>query len=102
METNLNLNTGIVPNSTNIKAAEEKKETNISSEPDNTDKEDFMQLLITQLQHQDPLKPLENQDFLAQLAQFNALEELKKINNQMAALVELQKVQEPEESKGTE
>jgi flagellar basal-body rod modification protein FlgD len=35
----------------------------------------FLQLLVTQLQHQDPLDPLSNEDFLAQLAQFQTLQE---------------------------
>ena len=36
--------------------------------------EDFMRILLSQLQFQDPLKPVDNQEFVAQLAQFSALE----------------------------
>lgn len=36
--------------------------------------EEFLQLLITQLRYQDPLEPVDDRDFLAQLAQFTALE----------------------------
>ena len=39
-------------------------------------KEDFLRLLSTQLRHQDPIQPVKDQEFLAQLAQFNALEQL--------------------------
>ncbi len=35
----------------------------------------FLQLLVTQLQNQDPLEPLSNENFLAQLAQFQSLQE---------------------------
>ena len=35
----------------------------------------FLRLLVTQLQNQDPLEPLGNEDFLAQLAQFQSLQE---------------------------
>ena len=35
----------------------------------------FLQLLVTQLQNQDPLDPITNEDFLTQLAQFQSLEE---------------------------
>ena len=35
-------------------------------------RDDFLQLLVTKLQHQDPLKPMEDSDFIAQLAQFFA------------------------------
>lgn len=46
----------------------------------------FLQLLITQLQNQDPLQPQENGEFLAQLAQFSSLESLQQIRDDMAAL----------------
>jgi flagellar basal-body rod modification protein FlgD len=46
----------------------------------------FLQLLITQMQHQDPLQPQENGEFLAQLAQFSSLESLQQIKDDMAAL----------------
>ncbi len=36
--------------------------------------QDFLQILLTQLQFQDPLKPVDNEQFVAQLAQFSALE----------------------------
>jgi flagellar basal-body rod modification protein FlgD len=35
---------------------------------------DFLQIMLTQLKFQDPLKPMDNQQFVAQLAQFSALE----------------------------
>jgi flagellar basal-body rod modification protein FlgD len=46
----------------------------------------FLQLLITQMQNQDPLQPQENGEFLAQLAQFSSLESLQQIKDDMAAL----------------
>lgn len=38
-------------------------------------REDFLRLLIAQLQHQDPLNPVENQEFVAELATFSSLEQ---------------------------
>jgi flagellar basal-body rod modification protein FlgD len=44
-------------------------------------KDDFLRLLITQLRHQDPLNPLDQNEFLSQSAQFTALEELQNIGD---------------------
>jgi flagellar basal-body rod modification protein FlgD len=43
----------------------------------------FLQLLITQLKYQDPLSPIEDTEFIAQLAQFSALAELQKLNEHL-------------------
>ena len=42
-------------------------------------KDDFLRLLVTQLQNQNPLNPLDQNQFLSQTAQFTALEELQNI-----------------------
>jgi len=47
---------------------------------DSLDQSDFMQLLIAQLQNQDPLNPMDSSQFAAQLAQFSSLEQLTQIN----------------------
>ncbi len=44
-------------------------------------KNDFMKLMIEQLKHQDPLSPMESQEFAAQLAQFTSLEQLSNLNS---------------------
>jgi|WetSurMetagenome_2_1015567.scaffolds.fasta_scaffold278189_1 flagellar basal-body rod modification protein FlgD len=48
----------------------------------------FLQLLVTQLKNQDPLNPMDNQEFLAQLATFNSLEQLISINQNITKLVD--------------
>jgi flagellar basal-body rod modification protein FlgD len=48
----------------------------------------FMKLLTTQLANQDPLKPQDNGEFIAQLAQFSSLEKLTSIETSMKALSE--------------
>jgi flagellar basal-body rod modification protein FlgD len=47
-------------------------------------KQDFLELLVTQLQHQDPLQPMEDKDFIAQMAQFSSLEQMQNMNNSVA------------------
>ena len=49
-------------------------------------KEAFLTLLITQLQHQDPLNPADSTEFTAQLAQFSSLEQLSNVNENLNAL----------------
>lgn len=53
----------------------------------NLGKEAFLTLLVTQLQNQDPLKPMEDKEFTAQLAQFSSLEEMKNISKSVDSLV---------------
>jgi flagellar basal-body rod modification protein FlgD len=51
-------------------------------------KAEFMTLLLTQLQHQDPMNPLEAHEFAAQLADFTSVDELGQINQALAYQLE--------------
>lgn len=53
-------------------------------------RDDFLNLLVTQLQYQDPLNPMDSTDFTAQLAQFSSLEQLTNMNDQLTALTDTQ------------
>jgi len=47
------------------------------------DKDAFLRLLITQLANQDPTNPIEDREFIAQMAQFSSLEQMVNISKQM-------------------
>ena len=49
--------------------------------------QDFLRILLTQLNYQDPLKPMDNQAFMAQMAQFTALEQTQRLNDKVEQLV---------------
>lgn len=48
---------------------------------------DYMNLLITQLQNQNPLEPLDNNEMASQLAQFSQLQQLETMNNSFAEVL---------------
>jgi flagellar basal-body rod modification protein FlgD len=52
--------------------------------------QDFMKILLTQLTYQDPLKPMDNQAFMAQMAQFTSLEQSQRLNDKVQQLIENQ------------
>ncbi|MGB9779300.1 flagellar hook capping FlgD N-terminal domain-containing protein [Caldanaerobacter sp.] len=49
-------------------------------------KDDFLMLLVTQLKNQDPLNPIDDKEFLAQLAQFSALEQMQNLNESFTSV----------------
>jgi len=63
--------------------------------PATTEKKDplgrdaFLQLLVTQLEHQDPTQPMDDSQFLAQLAQFSSLEQLQSVNTKLDTIAGL-------------
>jgi len=54
------------------------------------DKEMFLQLLVAQMRYQDPMNPTDSSEFLAQSAQFTALEKMQQVADQTLQLVNLQ------------
>lgn len=54
------------------------------------DRSDFMTLFITQMQHQDPLEPMDSTEMASQLAQFSNMEATMKMSDNMEKLLEYQ------------
>ena len=52
--------------------------------------DDLLQVLLTELTHQDPFKPVENKDFMAQIAQFASLDSSQQLNQNIVQLLALQ------------
>lgn len=50
-------------------------------------KDAFLQLLITQLQHQDPTNPMDDREFISQMAQFSSLEQMQNMTKAMELLL---------------
>jgi flagellar basal-body rod modification protein FlgD len=52
--------------------------------------QDFLSVMLTQLRFQDPLKPMDNQEFLAQMAQFSSLAQSQQLNDKVDTLLSIE------------
>lgn len=52
--------------------------------------QDFLKILVAQLGNQDPLKPMDNTEFVTQLAQFTALQQTQETNDKLGSLLAAQ------------
>jgi flagellar basal-body rod modification protein FlgD len=52
--------------------------------------QDFIKILMTQMTYQDPLKPMDNEQFMAQMAQFTALQQTTDLNTNLVQLIQNQ------------
>lgn len=59
---------------------------------DSLGKDAFMKLLVSQLRYQNPLEPMDNRDFIAQLSQFSSLEQLTDLRETFDASLQQQKM----------
>ena len=66
-----------------VKSSSEKKE---QANKSTLGQEDFLKLMTTQLQNQDPFAPMENGDFIAQMAQFSTVTGITEMSNNLKAL----------------
>jgi flagellar basal-body rod modification protein FlgD len=61
-----------------------------ASQSSNIGIQDFLKILTAQLNNQDPLKPVDNQEFVAQIAQFATLEQSRQLNDKVDSLLTAQ------------
>jgi len=63
---------------------------NRSTPSNNLGKDAFLKILMTQLQNQDPLNPMEDKDFIAQMASFSSLEQMTNLNQTFTKFIDSQ------------
>jgi flagellar basal-body rod modification protein FlgD len=61
--------------------------TNATSPASSLTMQDFLKVLLTQLTYQDPLKPMDNQEFMAHIAQFTSLQQTAELNGNVQLLI---------------
>lgn len=85
---------------TGIVASTPAASTTLSPQPGSTSgsqmpgKDLFLKLLVAQLQHQNPLQPMDDQTYITQLAQFNAVEQMQKMNANIETFSATQSIME--------
>ena len=87
MSININNALSLATSSTSTTQPSTSATTNAMQSPDENS---FLTLLVTQLKNQDPLAPQDSSQFVAQLAQFNSLDQLISINKGIGQLVNKQ------------
>lgn len=73
-------------NNPNTILSTEQQKQKAQKSNDMLGKDDFLKLMITQLQWQDPLSPMDDKESIAQLAQFSALEQMTNLNTSMLTM----------------
>ena len=69
--------------STSTAATAAQTSPTVTAPGGNMGKDEFLQLLVTQMRNQDPMDPMKGEEFAAQLAQFSSLEQLIGIQDQL-------------------
>jgi flagellar basal-body rod modification protein FlgD len=64
-----------------------KNQTNVRVPSNELGKDDFLKILMTQIQNQDPTNPMEDREFISQLAQFSSLEQMMNMSGAIQDLV---------------
>ncbi len=63
----------------------EKSAAQVANKSSELGKNDFLELLVTQLRYQDPMSPMDDTQFISQMATFSSLEQMQNMNMAMTA-----------------
>ena len=66
--------------------------SSVSSAASQLNLNDLLRVMLTELSYQDPLKPVDNKDFMAQVAQYSALDATRQLNSNIENLLSVQSV----------
>ncbi|MBG9768058.1 flagellar hook assembly protein FlgD [Bacillus vallismortis] len=67
-----------------------EKTSTVSTNNSSLGKDEFLKILMTQVQNQDPLNPVDDKEFISQMATFSSLEQMVNLNTTMTQFVENQ------------
>ncbi|KJJ42907.1 flagellar basal body rod modification protein [Bacillus subtilis] len=67
-----------------------EKTSTVSTSNSSLGKDEFLKILMTQVQNQDPLNPVDDKEFISQMATFSSLEQMMNLNTTMTQFVENQ------------
>jgi flagellar basal-body rod modification protein FlgD len=82
------INAALVRQNSSADAATRRAANEANAQKSELNQEDFLTLMITQLKHQDPFKPLDPAQYVGQLAQFSSVSGLADMNKQISALTD--------------
>lgn len=74
----------VIENGKVVTSASQNSLSEAASSASSVNKEDFLQLLVAQMQYQDPLEPTENTEWVSQYAQFSQVEEMQNMATSMS------------------